>query len=211
MKNIVLRMAMVALLSLAAALSARAEGVKVSRLPALEEPPTDPVNQALFEDTKQHGGKILNLHRVLGHAPMMARASRTMAYALRYDAVTPRLLREMTILRVGQLFGGEYEVIQHAPLALRCGLTQAQLDAMPNWQASPLFDARQRALMGYVDAVLLRHGDVDDATYDAFASHFSPREIVEITMLTGFYYDNILFTNALRIAHDPPGAAPGKC
>jgi len=203
--------ALAAMLAWAAPIAKAAEAGKVSRLPALEEPPTDPINRKLFEDTKRRGGTVLNLHRTLGHAPLMAKAMRGMAYALRYDAVTPRLLREMTILRVGQLYGGEYETIQHAPLALKCGLTQAQIDDMPNWKASKLFDPRQHALMGYVDAVLDKRGAVDDATFDEFARFFSPREIVEITVLTGFYYNNILITNALRIEHDPPGAAPGKC
>ena len=117
----------------------------------------------------------------------------------------------MTILRVGQLYGGAYEVIQHAPLALQCGLTKVQLDDMPNWRESPLFDERQRALMGYVDAMLEKRGAVEDATYNEFARLFSPQEIVEITVLTGFYYNNILMTNALRIERDPPGAAPGTC
>jgi len=64
-----------------------AEGGKVSRLPALAEPPTDPINRELFEETKRRGGQILNLHRTLGHAPQIAKAMRGMTYALRYDSI----------------------------------------------------------------------------------------------------------------------------
>jgi hypothetical protein len=39
------------------------------------------------------------------------------------------------------------------PLALREGLTQAQLDRLGDWQVSDLFDARQRAVLALTDAM----------------------------------------------------------
>ena len=78
-----------------------------------------------------------------------------MAYALRYDVVTPALLREMAILRTGQILHSEYELDQHIPLARACGITDAQIAALPDWRASYLFDEKQRALLAYTEAVAL--------------------------------------------------------
>ena len=97
-----------------------------------------------------------------------------MAYALRYDVITPALLREMAILRTGQILNSEYELDQHIPLAKACGMTDAQIAALPDWHASSLFDEKQRALLGYTEAVALHGGDVDDATYAAFAKILQP-------------------------------------
>src|SRR6266852_4618118 len=89
----------------------------ISRLPAVADPPSDPVLRQLFDDTRARGGQILNLHLTLGNAPKMAQARRAIAYALRYDAETPRLLREIAILRTGQLMDADYELNQHIPMA----------------------------------------------------------------------------------------------
>jgi alkylhydroperoxidase family enzyme len=54
-------------------------------------------------------------------------------------------------------------------------------------------------------------GDVDDATFDAFARFFTPQEIVEITITVASYYGTGLVTKALRIEVETDGrhAAPG--
>ena len=185
---------------------------QVSRLPPLADPLSDPVLRAMFDDTRSRGGQILNLHLTLGHAPKIARASRTMAYTLRFDAETPRLLRELAIIRTAQLLHAAYEMNQHRPLGLACGLSEAQIAAMPDWRASDLFDEPQRALLAYTEAMVLNRGEVDDATYAVFARFFSPREIVELTMTIGSYTSTALVTKALKIAIETDGraAAPGK-
>jgi alkylhydroperoxidase family enzyme len=186
---------------------------KVSRLPALTDPMSDPILKQLFEDTRARGGQILNLHLTYAHAPKVGRASRTMAYTLRFDAEVPRMLRELAIIRTAQLLDAQYELNQHYPLGLACGLSKAQIDAMPSWKTSDLFDEKQRALLAYTEAVVTNRGEVDDATYGAFAKFFSPREIVELTMTIGSYTSTALFTKALKIQieTDGRGAAPGKC
>jgi len=180
---------------------------KVSRLPALKDPLGDPLIRQMFEDTRAHGGQILNLHLAHAHAPKIGLASRTMAYTLRFDAQAPRLLREIAIIRTAQLLDARYELNQHYPLGLTCGMTKAQIDAMPNWKASNLFDDRQRALLAYTDAVVLNRGEVDDATYAEFAKFFSPREIVELTMTIGSYTSTAFFTKALKIEIETDGRA----
>ena len=125
----------------------------------------------------------------------------------------PALLREMAILRIGQILNSEYELDQHVPLAKACGVTDAQIAALPNWRASALFDEKQRALLGYTEAVALHGGEVDDATYAAFAKQFSPQEIVEITITIITYYGTGQLTKALKVKVETNGArsAPPKC
>jgi alkylhydroperoxidase family enzyme len=186
---------------------------QVSRLPALKDPMNDPILKEMFEDTRARGGQILNLHLTYAHAPKIGRANRTLAYALRFEAEVPRLLREIAIIRTGQILDAAYELNQHIPLGLACGLTRAQLDAMPSWKTSDLFDEKQRALLTYTDAVVTNRGEVDDATYDQLAKAFNPREIVELTISISAYTSTALFTKALKIKieNDGRAAAPGKC
>jgi alkylhydroperoxidase family enzyme len=182
---------------------------RVSRLPPLPDT-SDPSLQELFDDTRRRGGQVLNLHLALGHAPKMALARRAVANAIRYDAVTPRLLRELAIVRTAQIVGSDYELNQHVPMALAAGLTGAQLDALPSWRTSDLFDDKQRAVLAYVEQVA-RGGEVDDATFAALARLFTPQEIVEITITAASYYGTGLVIKALRIEVETDGrhAAPG--
>ncbi len=184
---------------------------QVSRLPPLSDPLSDPLLKEMFEDAIARGGQIINLHLTHAHAPKIGRASRTMAYTLRFDTEVPRLLRELTIIRVAQLLDAEYELNQHYRLGLAAGLSKEQIEMLPQWKTSTLFDERQRALLAYTEAVVTKRGEVDDATYAAFAKFFPPRQIVELTMTIGAYTSTALFTKALKIQveTDGRGAAPG--
>jgi alkylhydroperoxidase family enzyme len=177
---------------------------QVSRLPPLPDISGDPIVQSLFEDTRARGGEIINLHLVMAHAPKIALASRAMASTLRYDALTPRDIRELVIVRTAQIVGSEYELNQHRPMALAAGISQAKLDAIANWRASTLFDARERALLAYVEAVA-GGGEVDELTWRVFARHFTPGEIVELTVMIGNYYGTGLVTRALKIEVEDDG------
>jgi len=194
------------------AIPIRADNATVSRLPTLPDP-SDPQLKEMFAKIRAKGGQPLNIHLVQGFAPALAKARLDMAYALRYDVVTPALLREMAILRTGQILRSDYEIDQHIPLARACGMTDAQIAALPDWRSSDLFDDKQRALLGYTEAVAAHGGDVNDATYDAFAKQFSPQEIVEITITVVTYYGTGQLTKALRVKPEGDGrkSAPPRC
>jgi len=189
------------------------EYTQISRLPALKEP-LDEKTKKLLDATRQKGGQIINLHLTYAHAPHIGLANLSMAYALRFESKSPRLFRELAIIRTAQNLNAAYELNQHLSLGLACGLTQAQIDAMPNWHDHlGLFGAREQSLLAYADAVVMHQGDVDDATYAEFAKHFEPQEIVELTMAISAYSSTAFFTKALRTQIEPDGrqAAKGSC
>jgi alkylhydroperoxidase family enzyme len=201
------------LAAMAVAASSVAEDAPVARLPLVSEHPDDPALAKMFDAIRARGGAVLNIHRVQGHSPALARVRGEYAYAIRFDTIVQPLLREIAILRVGEILHTEYDRKQHAPMAKACGLTDAQLDALGNWRASTLFDERQRALLGYVDALVVKGGDVDDATFAALRREFNPREIVEITLTVGNYYTTGILTKAFKLQPEADGRASvrGKC
>jgi alkylhydroperoxidase family enzyme len=184
---------------------------KVSRLPPLPQP-LDPIMQEMQKQRRAMGAELINLQLTNGHAPKFSRASAGMAFTIRFDAVTPRRLLELVILRTAEIVGSDYEINQHRPLMKLCGYSDAQIAAIPSWRASSLFDDKQRAVLAYVEQVA-HGGNVDDATFAALAQHFSPQEIVEITYTVGSYYSTGLVTKALRIETEQDGrlTVAGKC
>ncbi len=191
----------------------QAEDAPISRLPRVPEQPSDPDTAAAFNMIRSRGGELINLHLTLGHAGKIFYARQMLTYALRFDAVTPRKLRELAIMRTALIGGSHYEMAQHAPIALACGYTQAQLDGLANWEQPSLFPDKERALLAYVDQVVGRNGDVDDAVFDDLARFFTPREIVELTITATQYVTTGLLTRSLRIVPEDDGrrAAPNRC
>src|SRR5262245_19427329 len=137
----------------------------ISRLPWLSETPSDPDTAATFDLIRKRG-RLINLHLTLGHGGKIFRARHELTYELRFDAVTPRALRELTIMRTAKLGGSHYRWAQHAPAARACGYTQAQIDGLDQWQQPGLFPDRERALLAYVDQLVGRNGNVDDAVFE---------------------------------------------
>jgi len=188
------------------------KNIKISRLPPLPEP-LDPIIEELFADTTSRGGHVLNLHLTKAHAPKLARAGRPLTRALRNECISPRLLREIAIVRTSILVGCAYELHHHRPLVLAAGLSEAQFNALRDWRPQRhLFNASQQALLAYVDCLCMEKGEVDDATFAAMKKHFSPQEIVELTLCATHYYASGLFMKAMQIVIDEPHkkAAPGK-
>lgn len=187
------------------------EGQKVSRLPPLPQP-LDPIMQEMFAKRRAQGGAIINLQLVTGHAPKFARAATATAFTIRFDAVTPRRLLELTIMRTAQIVGSDYEINQHKPLMRMCGYSDAQIAALPAWKTSTLFDDKERAVLGYVEQ-MAHGGDVDDPTFARLENFFTPQEIVEISYTVGNYYGNGLLTKALKIEveTDDRETVAGKC
>jgi alkylhydroperoxidase family enzyme len=187
------------------------EQQQISRLPPLPQP-LDPILQEMFDKRRAQGGAIINLQIATGHAPKFTRAASTMAFTIRFDAKTARRLLELVIMRTAEIVGSTYEINQHIPLVKMCGYSDAQIAALPTWQASTLFDDKERATLAYVEQ-MTHGGDVDDPTFAALQKFLTPQEIVEITYTIGNYYANGLLTKALRIEVETDGreTVAGKC
>jgi alkylhydroperoxidase family enzyme len=204
--------AMVAATLIATALPVPAQQAGGPRVPLVQDDTTNPDAQALFKELRARGTRPLNLHRVYGNAPKLARSSLAMAQALRHDAIVSPADKELIILRATQLARGDYPFGQHRRLAISCGITVEQIESLARWRDSNLFSDRQRAVLAFVDAMASPEG-VDDATFEAMKAFFSAQEIVELTMNAAFYTASSLISRTLRITAEgnPKGGSYGTC
>ncbi len=148
-------------------------------------------------------GRLLNLYKLLLHSPPLAESWLQMVGAVRWSTELDGALREIVIIRIGIVNKVGYVIAAHVPsYALQEGLTLAQCDALADWQASSLFDERQRAALAYTDA-MTRDVDVPDAIAAALRRHFSERQIVEITVLIGTYNMHTRVLQALQVDAEP--------
>ncbi|MEX0783769.1 MAG: carboxymuconolactone decarboxylase family protein [Dehalococcoidia bacterium] len=131
-------------------------------------------------------GSMANLHAALDACPTLDAAARILSRDIEEHSGLDAETRELVFLRVARLRHSEYCWHNHALEARRLGLADAEITALEHWRSSERvrFDARQRAVLGYVDA-LVRGGPVNETTRRVLESELSLGEIVGLTMLTG--------------------------
>lgn len=89
-------------------------------------------------------------------------------------------------LRASIINGCAYCVDMHTKEALHGGLSQQWINLLSVWKESPIYDARERALLGWVDAVtnIAQTGAPDDA-YEALRAHFTEEQMTQLTVAIG--------------------------
>jgi len=111
-------------------------------------------------------------------------------------------LRELALCRAGFTAGSQFVFSQHCKAARRVGVRQEQLDAIPSWGASSVFDAAERAVLAYTDDIGLSSGRVADATFSSLKQHLSEVAIIELTYAACMYRLHGIMCRALQLEYD---------
>jgi alkylhydroperoxidase family enzyme len=113
-------------------------------------------------------------------------------------------MRELVILAVTHLERGNYEWIQHVPIAEAAGVSRTKIDAIEAGTfVAPCFDDREQALLRFARQVIEDVRAEEEAVRLA-TRYFSPQELVEIIVTCGFYMMLARLTETTRTDIDPP-------
>jgi 4-carboxymuconolactone decarboxylase len=166
------------------------------RLP-LVDAPEDPLAREVFAKLASGRG-ILNLHRMMAHAPPLMKASGDMAMALRHHTTLARSLAELVVLRTAQVIDCDYVWGRHLSLARAAGVTEQQIEEVGRWPQSTAFMPAEKTALGFAEKVA-GAAPIHAATFAGLKRHFSVREIVELTMLVAFYVSTAMFIKTLAV------------
>ncbi len=97
----------------------------------------------------------------------------------------PRL-RELAILRTAKVSKSLYEWTQHVPIAKSTGVSDAQVDAIENWESASCFSDLDRLVLRFTDEVA-RNVKGGRDTLEALKKHMGAAEIVELVLSIGFW------------------------
>ncbi|MEL7231754.1 MAG: carboxymuconolactone decarboxylase family protein [Pseudomonadota bacterium] len=111
-------------------------------------------------------------------------------------------LRELGQTRAGYTVGSQFVFSQHCKASRDVGLTEEQIEAIPNWAVVECFSPIERAVLAYTDALVLERGRVPDGVFDALKSELSDEEILELTYVTCTYMMHAVMSRALRLEYD---------
>lgn len=164
-----------------------------------------PEGKPLVERIVRERGSVLHLYQMLLHSPPVAEGWLGFLTAIRQKASLSPGLRELVIMRVAIINGAPYEAEQHAPIALKEGVTQAQLDELAGWEGSSRYSPGQRAVLALTDG-MTRHVQVPPALVAAVRGFLNDRELVELVATVGAYNMVSRFLEALDIHSNDPRA-----
>lgn len=149
--------------------------------------PADPERAEAAQVVTESRKKIGHLHRMLMHSPPISIGWIQFWDAVRWKTQLSGSLRELVICQVAAINGAQYEWQAHAPIGLKEGLRQEQLDALPNWAAKPeLWSAAEAAGLALCDE-MTKKVHVDDAVFAKVKAALPEREVVELVVTIASY------------------------
>ncbi len=142
----------------------------------------------------------MNIYRALLNHPDLAGATAAQLSMLLWKA--NRLdsrLRELIIMRIAWRTGSVYEWTQHWHVALRTGMTEADILSVRDWRAADV-DPAAKAVLAATDETL-DGGGISDATWQACKTHVGGEpELMEMVVAIGNWRT---FSEVLRSLNIP--------
>jgi len=128
--------------------------------------------------------------------------------AVRDSGLEPKIL-ELIKTRASQMNGCAYCIDMHTKDARAGGETEQRLYGLTAWRESPFFTPRERAALGWTEAITnIQEGHATQAAYDEARKEFDEAELVKLT----FAITTINSWNRIAIAFRPDVGVyqPGK-
>ncbi len=173
----------------------------------------------LFANQRRRYGSELEPARLWGRSPRVFAALSLLYAALdRRSSPLEPSLRTLLTVRVSQINWCAFCVDINAALGLNRGVTQAQLAALADFEASPLFDERTKAALAYAEAMTYTDRSVDAGLMARLKGFFNDDAIIELTALIAYQNMSSKFNSALDVpaqgfcqsAPQPRASAPER-
>lgn len=164
-------------------------------------PETAPETAAAFARVAASRGWVSNLLTSLGHAPEALARFSALGHYGRYGTDLSERQRELVIVIVGRNIA--YAWAHHAPLALDCGVTEAELAAIKAGRTPAGLDAADQALCDFVFA-FTSFGGVPEPAWQAVSHSFTTRQATDIAMLAAYYLAAGSLIVGLGVQVEPP-------
>lgn len=112
------------------------------------------------------------------------------------------VLRELGQTWAGWATGSQFVFSQHCKSLRGLGVPEEKIEALPVWQTSDVFDAKERLVLAYADRLVCHQGRVPDALFAQLQASFSDEEVLELTYITCLYFMHAVMSRALRTEFD---------
>jgi uncharacterized peroxidase-related enzyme len=138
----------------------------------------------LIEDTMDF---VPNSMLTMGRSPEILRAFSGLSGAVLMASGIPRELKQLIALVASHSAGCRYCQAHTAHGAENLGVDEAKIGAAFEFETSPLFDERERAVLRIARDAACVPNRTTDAQFEALASFYDEQEIVEIVAVISMF------------------------
>jgi AhpD family alkylhydroperoxidase len=115
-------------------------------------------------------------------------------------------LAELVKIRASQIKGCAVCLHMHTAESLNAGESPMRLHMLDAWRESPLFSAKEKAALGWTEALTrLSETHAPDEDYDRAKAQFSDRELIVLTLLIGVINSFNKLGVGFRVGHPVQG------
>jgi 4-carboxymuconolactone decarboxylase len=166
-----------------------------TRIPVLEVADRSDRQQRIVDDLV--AGPTTNIYITIVRHPEAAAAMVNLGRTLR-AGVVPARDREIVILRTGWNCGSPYELAQHLRIGRTVGLTDEDVARIRSGPDAPGWDPFESALCRACDELHSAH-TVSDPTWAVLDGRYDEQQLIQVTMLIGYYHLVSFVLNALGV------------
>lgn len=174
----------------------------MARVKLLEKDQADPIIKEMFQKLEDNQAPVINLFKAMGNSPKVGRNFVRLGNSILNPEILDPKLRELAILRVGNLLQSEYEFTKHVVIGKAAGVTPDQINDLSDWKSSKEFTDVERAVLQYTDEMTL-NVKVGDGTFDNLRRFFDEAAIVKLSVTIGYYGMVSRVLVALQIELEP--------
>jgi alkylhydroperoxidase family enzyme len=158
-----------------------------ARVPYLNRDDLPEAEREIFDNlAAERGQPVGNIFRTLAHTPKLLRRFLALGGELRNGTELDPKLRELALMTVGRLTNADYEFTHHWNIARRVGVSREQLEALADFERSPLFSPAERAVMRYA-AEATNNVRVGDAAWNGAMETLGMKRMMELVQNVAFY------------------------
>ncbi|MEM7570385.1 MAG: carboxymuconolactone decarboxylase family protein [Pseudomonadota bacterium] len=160
-----------------------------------------------FAEAEKFYGYLPTYFLAMARLPAAVEAYTTFCTEL-YDEVTlPDGLAHLISLEASIAADCLYSMVHAAKKASDCGVSAEKIAAMPDYETSALFDARERAALAFARMCATAPSPLEKSDFEEMFKTFSETEVCEIVVIaaqTGFHNR---WNDAVKTALEPEAAA----
>ena len=171
------------------------------RVHLLERDAASPDAQKIYDALLSTRGVVPNMFKVLAQRPEIAQGVAGFLKPLLSDGALPACYKELIAVRVSQHHHSAYAVKAHSISARQKGATEAQIEAVANFESGP-FSEKEKLGFRLADRLHQGAASVDDEFFSTLAS-FSEPERIELFLTAAAFEMFPRFIDGLRIPVTP--------
>jgi uncharacterized peroxidase-related enzyme len=160
----------------------------MARLEKAKRETLPPEFQERFDVIEKSNGYIPNSYLMLAHRPPILKAFMDLAKAvIRDEGALDRGLRFLIAYISSRTAGCQYCQAHNIKSAARWGIADAKLNAIWDYETSPLFSDGERAAFDLARCASMVPNEVDDAMFARLKQHYTAPQIVEIVSVVSLF------------------------